>query len=282
MNEKLKNYTMEPDPAVWEGIKGTLARRKAVRRASWAAAGLVAAGAVVLLAVPRNEEPPMMAELSAPSVVEFVPQPVAQAPVQVEPKATESCRTIEVKAAKVDEPKKLESPANVAATAKEAPVRAEAAVAATVVSRPAANVQNTVPVADIKQPVEPKAEETLAVNDQPAEINPPDKSHANAGVSNIPDMLLWFPNVFAPSSDNEAINRFRAQLNQEGAVVKDFRMAIYNRAGARVFFSNDINEAWDGTRDGQPLPQSAYVYVVFYTDSEGQQHHCKGTVTLVR
>ena len=61
MNEKLKNYTEQPDPAVWEGIKGTVTRRKAVRRVSWVAAGLVAVGAVVVLALPGEEEAPVVA-----------------------------------------------------------------------------------------------------------------------------------------------------------------------------------------------------------------------------
>lgn len=282
MNENLKNYTAEPDPAVWEGIKGTMARRTMVRRASWAAAGIVAVGVVVLLAIPRNEERPELASLPAPAAVELAPQPEASAPVKEEPKVMETNQTVEVvffnnKDIEAEQQEPSASATTPKPTAE--PVRAEEFAANPVALAP---VLKEVPVASVGEPAEPRTEEPLATNAQSSETNPPAKFPSSSGVSNVPDMLLWFPNVFAPASDNDEINRFRAQLNKEGATVKDFRMAIYNRAGARVFFSTDINEAWDGTRDGHTLPQSAYVYVVFYTDNEGIQHHCKGTVTLVR
>ena len=282
MNEKLKNYTEQPDPAVWEGIKGTVARRKAVRRVSWVAAGLVAVGAVVVLALPGEEEAPAVAELSMPAVVELASQPVVSAPAEEEPKVMETNRPVEVVSVsnKVEEAEQ-QTPAVVVNTPKPMPepLRAEEYVAAPVA---VASAQKDVTVASVGEPAEPRVEEPLATNAKSSENTPTAKSPANGGVSNVPDTFLWFPNVFAPASDNDGINRFRAQLNQEGAVVKDFRMAIYNRAGTRVFFSNNIDEAWDGTRDGQPLPQSSYVYVVFYTDNDDVQHHCKGTVTLVR
>ena len=277
MNQNLKNYTEQPAPAVWQRITKTLAHRKAVRRVSWAAAGLVAVGTAVIVTLPREEERPMVAELNAPEIEAVVGQPrVAEQPqavaeVVATPSETEgkqfSSSSSSSSSSEVVEPEmgKEESVSVV-----EEPVAIQPV---TVPQQPQASVPAATPVA---------AEEVDYVAETPVPANIPDKSPAGSGVSNVPDMLLWFPNVFAPASDNEEINRFRAQLNKEGAMVKDFRMAVYNRAGARVFFSSDINEAWDGTRDGQPLPQSAYVYVVFYTDSEGMQHHCKGTVTLVR
>ena len=277
MNQNLKNYTEQPAPAVWQRITKTLAHRKAVRRLSWAAAGLVAVGAAVIVALPRAEEKPMVAELNAPEIEAVVSQPrVAEQPqavaeVVATPSVTEgkqfSFSSSSLSSSEVVEPE-MGKEESVSVVEEPVAIQPVAVPRQTQASAPAAT-----PVA---------AEEVDYVAETPAPANIPDKSPAGSGVSNVPDMLLWFPNVFAPASDNEEINRFRAQLNKEGAMVKDFRMAVYNRAGARVFFSSDINEAWDGTRDGQPLPQSAYVYVVFYTDSEGMQHHCKGTVTLVR
>ena len=275
MNQNLKNYTEQPDPAVWQRITKTLAHRKAVRRVSWAAAGLVAVGTAVIVTLPREEERPMVAELNAPEIEAVVSQPrVAEQPQAVaEVVATPS----------VTEGKQSSSPSLASSEVVEPEMGKEESVSVVeepVAIQPVAVPRQTQASAPAATPV--AAEEVASVAEAPAPANIPDKSPAGSGVSNVPDMLLWFPNVFAPASDNEEINRFRAQLNKDGAMVKDFRMAVYNRAGARVFFSSDINEAWDGTRDGQPLPQSAYVYVVFYTDSEGMQHHCKGTVTLVR
>ena len=278
MNDKLKNYTAEPDAAVWQRISHTLARRKAVRRTAWASAALLAAGAVVLLALHR-EEPPMVAELSAP----VEEQTLQQASVQNVPQTAVAPSTPDRVTANVrQETESRPAEVQVAENVPVAPSReSTAAPAESPVAREAVHADD---VSVLAQPIVSVASPTTSptVETPTAEENLPAKSPANNGVSNVPDMLLWFPNVFAPASDNDEINRFRAQLSKEGVSLKDFRMAIYNRAGARVFYSTDLREAWDGTRDGQPLPQSAYVYVVFYTDSNGLQHHCKGTVTLVR
>lgn len=278
MNDKLKNYTAEPDAAVWQRITHTLARRKAVRRTAWSAAALLAAGAVVLLALPR-EEPPMVAELSAPAGE----QTLLQTPAQNVPQTSVAPSTPDRVTANVSKETEIR-PAEVTAVENVPVVPSRESTAAPAESPAARETVHADDVSVVAQPIVSVAAPATspAVETPRAEENPPAKSPANNGVSNVPDMLLWFPNVFAPASDNDEINRFRAQLNKEGVTLKDFRMAIYNRAGARVFYSTDIHEAWDGTRDGQPLPQSAYVYVVFYTDSDGVQHHCKGTVTLVR
>ena len=278
MNEKLKKLTEQPDPAVWEGIKNTVARRRALRRTAWAAAGLVVAGAVVFLAFPR-EEPPMVAEWSAP----VEEQTLQQAPVQNVPQAsvaTSSPDRLPVKVQKETENRPAEAP-----VVENVPVVLSHESTATPAESPVA--RETVHPNDVSVVAQPivsvAAPQTeVAVETPSVEENPPAKAHSSAGVSNVPDMLLWFPNVFSPASDNDEYNRFRAHLNTAGATVKDFRMAIYSRAGSRVFITNDINDAWDGTHNGTAMPQAAYVYVVFYTDGDGVQHHCKGTVTLVR
>ena len=278
MNEKLKNLTEQPDPAVWEGIKNTVARRRALRRSAWAAAGLVVAGAVVFLALPR-EEPPMVAEWSTP----VEEQTLQQEPVQDVPQAsvaTSSPDKVAANVRKETESRPAEAPAvenvSVAPTYESTAAPKESPVAREPLHSDDVSVVAQ-PIVSVSAPQTEVAVETPTV-----EENPPAKAHSSAGVSNVPDMLLWFPNVFSPSSDNDEYNRFRAHLNTAGATVKDFRMAIYSRAGSRVFITNDINDAWDGTHNGTAMPQAAYVYVVFYTDGDGIQHHCKGTVTLVR
>ena len=285
MNEKLKKYTEQPDPAVWQGIRKTLARRKALRRTAWGAAALVVAGAVVFFAFPRTGEPVQVAEMQPAEQVVSTALSLPATPQATAPAVEVATTRNEVKS-----PERAVMPAAVEE------------VTPTAVPAAADRQQDPTPARDQEEPSRPTAHSpqpqtlsaqptilnsqpesnTVAEAATPAPAAMPDKAPANSGVSNVPDTLLWFPNVFAPASDNDEINRFRAQLSKEGVSLKDFRMAIYNRAGARVFYSTDLREAWDGTRDGQPLPQSAYVYVVFYTDSNGLQHHCKGTVTLVR
>jgi gliding motility-associated-like protein len=56
-------------------------------------------------------------------------------------------------------------------------------------------------------------------------------------------------------------------------------VAIYNRYGQVVYEATNYANDWDGTREGDQLPEGAYFYVVELTDS-GEVF--KGTVNIVR
>ena len=58
-------------------------------------------------------------------------------------------------------------------------------------------------------------------------------------------------------------------------------MYIYNRWGQLIFETNDINEGWDGTKNGNPCNIGVYVWAIYYEGGEGEITN-KGTVTLVR
>ena len=89
---------------------------------------------------------------------------------------------------------------------------------------------------------------------------------------------VWVPNVFTP--DAESNNRFGCQTSLD---VVSFELTIYNRSGLLVWKSDDINHLWDGSRDGQPLPQGAYVYYYrLKTSVNNRVYTGAGTVTLLR
>lgn len=87
---------------------------------------------------------------------------------------------------------------------------------------------------------------------------------------------LWFPNVFTP--DAESNNRF---VIQTSLPVEEFEMTIYTRTGLLVWHSDDINQMWDGTRKGEPMPQDAYVYH-WRLKSNNRVRSGLGTLTLLR
>lgn len=87
---------------------------------------------------------------------------------------------------------------------------------------------------------------------------------------------LWFPNVFTP--DAETNSRF---VIQTSLPVESFEMTIYTRNGQLVWHSEDINQMWDGTRNGTPMPQGAYVYH-WRLKSNNRVRSGLGTVTLLR
>lgn len=88
---------------------------------------------------------------------------------------------------------------------------------------------------------------------------------------------VWFPNIFFPDQENN--NRFGCHTSFE---VQEFEMTVYNRQGLLVWESDDIDLLWDGTHDGTPVPQGAYVYRWFLTDIYGERRNGLGTVTLIR
>ena len=59
-------------------------------------------------------------------------------------------------------------------------------------------------------------------------------------------------------------------------------MQIYNRSGALVFSTRDINNGWDGKMKGSDMPMGSYVYIIEYKDAATGIHRQKGTVVLIR
>lgn len=89
----------------------------------------------------------------------------------------------------------------------------------------------------------------------------------------------WFPTGFTPGSSDEN-NKFRLYTLNE---YQFFHIYIYNRRGEMVFESDDVHFEWDGTKDGEPCPQGAYVYTCrFRKPGTPTLSSAQGTVTLIR
>lgn len=88
---------------------------------------------------------------------------------------------------------------------------------------------------------------------------------------------VWWPNVFTP--DEEQNNRFGCTVTFE---IVAFEMHIYNRQGLLVYHTTNPAATWDGTREGVPCPQGAYVYHWHVRDAYGYVKNGTGTVTLIR
>lgn len=89
---------------------------------------------------------------------------------------------------------------------------------------------------------------------------------------------LWLPNAFSP--DLPTNKYFMAQ----GIGIIEFHITIYNRAGQKVFESDDINDKWDGTHNGQYCDPGVYTYLVRYIGQRqpSTEISIKGSVLLVR
>lgn len=88
---------------------------------------------------------------------------------------------------------------------------------------------------------------------------------------------LYFPNAFTPNGDGD-----NDTYSAVGIYAKSYDLYIYNRWGTLVFHTQSQEQGWDGTINGVPAPEGAYVFrakVIGYEDEVIQK---TGTVTLIR
>jgi gliding motility-associated-like protein len=104
---------------------------------------------------------------------------------------------------------------------------------------------------------------------------------ASALIDIIPLASLDMPNAFTPNNDG-LNDDFKGYGNLDG--IKNYKLSIWNRWGAKIFESIDPLIGWTGEKDneGLLLPQDVYVYLVEYLSPRGKLVKYKGQVTLVR
>ncbi len=94
------------------------------------------------------------------------------------------------------------------------------------------------------------------------------------------ELEVSIPNAFRPDSDIEVNQRFMPDFG--GFVPERYRLVIFDRHGLEVFSTGNIDDGWDGSRGGSPMPEGAYQYHLRYTDAGGELQEEKGIVYLVR
>ncbi len=90
---------------------------------------------------------------------------------------------------------------------------------------------------------------------------------------------LYAPNAFTPNGDGDN-DVFRIK----GEYLEDFHLWIYDRWGDLIYETRNIEDAWDGTKNGEPLKSDVYIWKVRYTE-EWKPRIIKektGHVTLIR
>lgn len=89
---------------------------------------------------------------------------------------------------------------------------------------------------------------------------------------------IFMPNAFAPYGQNF---EFKPKVLFPDAV-EAYSMQIYNRWGALLFESTDVNIGWDGRKAGKDQPQGAYTYFVRLRQPNGTWIEEKGVFVLVK
>ncbi len=89
----------------------------------------------------------------------------------------------------------------------------------------------------------------------------------------------WYPTAFTPGS-SDGNGKFSLHSINE---YQFFHIYIYNRRGELVYESDDVHFEWDGTKNGEPCPQGAYVYTCrFRKPGTTTLSTIQGSVTLIR
>lgn len=89
--------------------------------------------------------------------------------------------------------------------------------------------------------------------------------------------FIMVPNVFTPNGDGMN-DEFRVAYRS----ICDFHCWVFNRWQHQVYSWSDPAKGWDGTINGRPAPESAYVYIVEATGCDGKKYKLKGMVNLLR
>lgn len=92
--------------------------------------------------------------------------------------------------------------------------------------------------------------------------------------------VLYVPNAFIPVSNSEN-NTFTAK----GSYISKFSMDIFNRWGALLFHSDNINSGWDGKLNNTNCLLGSYVYVIHYeglVNNHNEKYTKIGSFTLLR
>ncbi len=96
-----------------------------------------------------------------------------------------------------------------------------------------------------------------------------------------PGYAIYFPNAFTPN--NDGINEI---FKGAGVGIMTFKMWIYDRWGNKIFYSEDMEEGWDGRVEGggsgNIAQRDVYVWKAVVKDLNEKEHKLMGHVTLVR
>jgi gliding motility-associated-like protein len=91
---------------------------------------------------------------------------------------------------------------------------------------------------------------------------------------------IFVPNAFTPNGDG--LNDLLRPINLNNAPVSQFRFAIFNRWGQKIFESRNPSSGWDGRMQGTDQPAGVYVWQLEYQFPGAPLTIHSGTVILIR
>lgn len=98
-------------------------------------------------------------------------------------------------------------------------------------------------------------------------------------INECTNSVFYIPNIFSPNGDGNN-DRFQVFTQHE----EEFRrIHVFDRWGDKVYYSEDINDGWDGRFKGKFALPGVYVYRVdAYCELTGKEFYFTGDITLFR
>lgn len=90
---------------------------------------------------------------------------------------------------------------------------------------------------------------------------------------------IAIPEVISPNGDGT--NDLFKVFYPAGSTVEDFSLSVFNRWGQKIFTSSDINQGWDGTKNGTPQNMDTYLYIAKFRIN-GELREEDGQFSLIR
>lgn len=89
---------------------------------------------------------------------------------------------------------------------------------------------------------------------------------------------IFIPNAFSPNGNN-----INDSFCIKGKYIVPLSLSVYDRWGAIVHYAQGAGTAWNGTKNGEHLPNGTYVYLLQYRDEYSQKvYTLSGSVHLLR
>lgn len=88
----------------------------------------------------------------------------------------------------------------------------------------------------------------------------------------------YLPTAFTPNGDglNDVAIPYLVKMK---SLVS---FSVFNRWGARIFYSQQEGKGWDGRSNGEPQPTGVYVWILEFMDNNNKKVTQKGTITVIR
>jgi gliding motility-associated-like protein len=96
-----------------------------------------------------------------------------------------------------------------------------------------------------------------------------------------PDVSIYVPNTFTPNGNglNDIFIPVTIGIDPE-----NYELWIFDRWGNMIFYTNELDEGWDGRVQGHPdiVQQDTYVWKIVSKDLIGNQHNLIGHVNVIK